>query len=61
MAQLIRNLVFIALIFAAGPAFAGGACPSGPNYVNPANPTGPLVALSALGITNGCYFVATFK
>jgi hypothetical protein len=46
---------FIPLLFVL-PAFAaGGTCPSGANYVNPANPTGSLVTLSSLGITS-CYF-----
>jgi hypothetical protein len=36
---------------------AGGSCPSGANYTNPANPTGALVTLSSLGITS-CYYVA---
>ena len=57
MARLIRTLMFLALIFVAKPAFAGGACPSGANYTNPSNPTGPLVTLSTLGITS-CYFIA---
>lgn len=60
MARLIRTLMFLALIFVARPAFAGGAggtCPNGANYTNPANPTGSLVTLSSLGITS-CYFVA---
>jgi hypothetical protein len=47
--------------FAASPAFAakspaGGTCPTGANYVNPSNPTGPLVTLSSLGITSCYYF-----
>jgi len=58
MARPIRTLMFFALIFVARPAFAGGACPSGANYTNPANPTGSLVTLASLGVTNGCYFVA---
>jgi hypothetical protein len=33
----------------------GGTCPSGANYISPANPTGALVTLSSLGITS-CYF-----
>jgi hypothetical protein len=57
MARLIRTLMFFALIFVARPAFAGGTCPSGANYNNPSNPTGSLVTLSSLGVTN-CYFVA---
>lgn len=38
-------------------AFAAGACPSGANYTNPANPTGPPVTLSSLGVTS-CYFIS---
>jgi hypothetical protein len=52
MKLLLSILVFASLAFA-----AGGACPSGANYTNPANPTGPLVTLSSLGITT-CYFVS---
>jgi hypothetical protein len=36
---------------------AGGTCPSGANYTNPANPTGSLVTVSSLGVTS-CYFVS---
>ena len=36
---------------------AGGACPSGASYTNTSNPTGSLVTLSSLGITN-CYYIA---
>jgi hypothetical protein len=51
-------MVAFGLLFAAAPAFAGGgACPSGANYVNPANPTGSPVTLSSLGITT-CYYVS---
>jgi hypothetical protein len=57
MARLIRTSMFLALIFVARPAFAGGACPSGANYPNPANPTGPLVTLSSIGVTS-CYFAS---
>jgi hypothetical protein len=46
-------LIFILVTL---PAFAaGGSCPSGANYLNPA--TNTLVTLSSLGITN-CYYVA---
>jgi hypothetical protein len=38
-------------------ASSGGSCPTGANYLNPTNPTGPHVALSSLGITN-CFYVA---
>lgn len=49
------------LLFSVSPAFAakspaGGTCPTGANYVNPSNPTGPLVTLSSLGITSCYYF-----
>ena len=33
------------------------ACPSGANYVNPANPIGSLVTLSSIGVTT-CYYIA---
>lgn len=36
---------------------AGGACPTGANYLSLNNPTGPKVALSAFGVTN-CYYIA---
>jgi len=48
----------MAFVLTAGTAFAaGGACPSGANYTNPANPPGASVTLASLGITN-CYYVA---
>ncbi|MGA8491162.1 MAG: hypothetical protein WB711_12110 [Terriglobales bacterium] len=51
------SLTFLFLLLAL-PAFAaGGACPSGANYTNPANPAGSLVTLSSLGVTS-CYYVA---
>jgi len=51
------SLTFLFLLLAL-PAFgAGGTCPSGANYTNPANPLGPLVTLSSLGVTS-CYFIA---
>lgn len=51
------SLTFLFLLLAL-PAFAaGGTCPSGANYTNPANPTGALVTLSSLGV-NSCYYVA---
>ena len=34
-----------------------GTCPSGANYLNTSNPTGPLVTLSSMGITS-CYYIA---
>ena len=36
---------------------AGGTCPSGANYLNPANPAGPQVTLSSLGVTS-CYYIS---
>ena len=49
------GLTFLFLLLAL-PAFAaGGACPSGANYLNTA--TNTLVTLSSLGITS-CYFIA---
>jgi hypothetical protein len=36
---------------------AGGSCPSGANYINPANPTGAHVNLSSLGVTS-CFYIA---
>ena len=36
---------------------AGGTCPSGANYLNPANPTGSSITLASLGISS-CYFIA---
>ena len=47
---IVLSLVFTSRIFA-------GTCPSGANYLNTTNPTGPLVTLSGLGITN-CFFIA---
>ncbi|HUO15598.1 MAG TPA: hypothetical protein VMX38_11480 [Verrucomicrobiae bacterium] len=48
--------IFVGLVFAAPCFAAGGNCPTASNYVNPANPTGPLVTLSSLGVAS-CYFV----
>src|SRR5208337_2423696 len=45
------------LLIAPSAWAAGGACPTGASYLNPANPTGSLVTLSSLGVTN-CYFIA---
>ena len=51
------SLTFLFVLLAL-PAFgAGGTCPSGANYTNPANPTGSLVTLSSLGITS-CYYIS---
>jgi hypothetical protein len=51
-------MVTLGMLLSAAPAsFAvGGACPAGANYINSSNPTGPLVTLSSLGITNCFYF-----
>lgn len=58
MARFLRFAALIICVFSAGRAYAaGGACPSGANYTNPANPIGPNVTLASLGITN-CYYVA---
>jgi hypothetical protein len=52
-------LFMLVLLFAplAARAAGGGACPSDAQYINPANPTGPLVTLASLGVTN-CFYVA---
>src|ERR1700733_6228161 len=58
MARVFRAAILMLCILSAGRAFAaGGACPSGANYTSPTNPTGALVALASLGITN-CYYIA---
>lgn len=61
MAKLLCVVMVMAFFFSAQSAFAtagaGGTCPTGANYVSSSNPTGPLVTLSSLGVTN-CYFVA---
>ncbi len=58
MARFLRFAVLMVCMLFAGRVFAaGGACPSGANYTNPSNPTGPMVTLSSLGVTN-CYFIA---
>ncbi len=51
-------LFMLVLLFAplAARAAGGGACPSDAQYVNPTNPTGPLVTLSSIGITSCFYF-----
>jgi hypothetical protein len=53
------SLFALILLFAplAARAAGGGACPSDAQYLNPANPTGPLVTLASLGVTN-CFYVA---
>jgi hypothetical protein len=58
MARLIRIAILMTCILFAGRAYAaGGACPSGANYTNPADANGPLVTLASLGVKN-CYYVA---
>ena len=58
MARVFRTAILMACILSAGRAFAaGGACPSGANYINPANPIGALVTLSSIGVTS-CYFAS---
>jgi glucuronoarabinoxylan endo-1,4-beta-xylanase len=57
----MRKLALLAMLVLCAPFVAhaaGGTCPTGANYVNPSNPTGSLVILASLGITNGCYYVA---
>jgi hypothetical protein len=57
MGRAVRYAIFMACIFSGGMAFAqGGACPSGANYIDPANPSGSLVTLSSLGVTSCYYF-----
>jgi hypothetical protein len=54
----ISSRLAVAFFFLPIACFAaGGTCPSGANYTNPANPTGSLVTLSSLGVTS-CYFVS---
>jgi hypothetical protein len=53
-------LVMLILLFAplaARASASGGACPSDAQYINPANPTGSLVTLASLGVTN-CFYIA---
>lgn len=58
MARFVRAVILTVSFLIAGTAFAaGGTCPSGANYVNSKNPTGPLVTLSSLGVTN-CFYVS---
>lgn len=54
--KYIRILLGIAFAFFCATAHAG-TCPSGANYLSLSNPTGPLVTLSSLGVTN-CFFIA---
>jgi hypothetical protein len=57
MKSLLSKLIPL-LLLSVVPCFAaGGSCPSAANYTNPANPTGPLVTLSSLGVT-ACYYVS---
>jgi len=51
--QIILGIAF-ALVCATAHA---GTCPSGANYLSLTNPTGPLVTLSSLGVTN-CFYIA---
>jgi hypothetical protein len=56
MAKVFRIAILIACTLSAGRAFAaGGACPTGANYLN--SSSGSLVTLSSLGVTS-CYFIA---
>jgi hypothetical protein len=51
-------LFMLVLLFAPlGARASGGACPSDAQYINPANPTGALVTLASLGVTN-CFYIA---
>ena len=51
----LAALLFTIALFCASAWASPGACPSGANYLNPANPNGPLVTLTSLGVT-GCYY-----
>jgi hypothetical protein len=56
----MKKIVLFALVLLFAPLAAragGGACPSGANYINPANPAGSLVPLSSLGVTS-CFYTA---
>jgi hypothetical protein len=58
----MKKTYLLAVMLLCAPFVAhasGGACPSGANYINPANGgvIGPLVTLSTFGVTN-CYYVA---
>jgi len=57
MARVFRIAIFMACFLSGGSAYAaGGACPTGGNYINSASPL-TLVTLSSLGITN-CYYIS---
>jgi hypothetical protein len=56
----IKRICLFTLILLCAPLAAragGGTCPSDAQYINPANPTGSLVTLASLGVTN-CFYVA---
>jgi hypothetical protein len=57
----MKKISLIALLLLCAPFVAhaaGGACPSGANYINPANNgvAGPLVSLSSFGVTS-CFYI----
>jgi hypothetical protein len=55
MARFVRAAILMACFLYAGSAFAaGGACPSGSNYLNS---LGSLATLASLGVTN-CYYLS---
>jgi hypothetical protein len=55
MARLFRTAILMACFLTAGSAFAaGGACPTGANYLNA---SGSLVTLSSLGVTS-CFYIS---
>jgi hypothetical protein len=51
---LLAGVLALGATPARGP---GGACPTAAQYINPTNPTGPLITLASKGVTN-CYYVA---
>src|ERR1700722_1933828 len=58
----LRKISLIALLVLCAPFVAraaGGSCPSGANYINPANNgiAGPLVPLSSFGVRS-CFYIA---
>jgi hypothetical protein len=56
----MRKSIFILVLFFAcadRTLAAGGICPAGANYLNPANPTGANVTLATLGVTS-CFYIA---
>ncbi len=58
MVTFPRFAVLLCCIALCGICFAaGGSCPSGANYLNPANVTGAKVTLASLGITS-CYYIS---